>query len=919
MQDASEVPSCLITGSNSVCGLSQATFTAPSGMSSYLWSISGNASISGSATGSSVTVNVSSSGSFTLSLAITDAGNSSANCSKMVSIIAAPGCSVSGPTLVCNNTPGYTYSAPSGMSSYLWVVNGPATLVGSNTGSSISVTSGFAGAFQVQVTVTDANGCSRTCSTLGGNLPGPSCFIEGPATSCSNSTSNTFRSISNFGITSYNWGISGNATIVGSTTGSSISVSAGSSGSYTVSLTLTNNDNCTTTCSETVNITAPPTCMIGGPTNVCGNSVGNVFTAPAGMSSYGWSLTGDATITSSTTGSSITVDAGTSGSFTLGLNITDPNGCSSTCSLPMTITEKPTVIANINTQTICSNSSITTIVPTPSDGAGISWTRDKEAEVTGIPASGTGNISGTLVNTTNAPILVTFTITASVNGCLSDPVVSTVLVNAVPACPSFFSPSNGQLGVQANVGSLDWNDVPYATSYLVYLGTNAPDYNNLINGTSVSASTISIGTLANSTNYGFRIVPVNDCGQATSCTAVTFSTCTPTFTCPANRDVNLNSNCTLLVPDLVTGLAANPGCGTLTFTQTPTAGTLVPSSHNGTVSVVITPDNPAAAPCTVILTGKDVTAPSISCPNAQTLTLGANCSALLPDYTNLATTGDNCGVQSVTQSPTAGTSVSGTGNMSVTLTVTDFNGNETECTFTLTKVDNTAPTITCPTPQTLPLDANCSAILPDYTNLANSGDGCGVQSVTQSPKAGTTVSGAGNMTVTLTVTDVNGLTNTCTFTVTKVDNTPPTVLCFNQTVYFNGEESIALEHQPFAQQHLRHTGRPNRSGNRHRNRHQRQYSDLYQHKSPFRAYRQVEPKPGRRRLRGQQHCLQSGTGVWTATSTNCFYGPPYTSDATSLCTAHALRRRQHHGTGDEVSTAAGWAGMCNARKQCTRR
>jgi hypothetical protein len=215
------------------------------------------------------------------------------------------------------------------------------------------------------------------------------------------------------------------------------------------------------------------------------------------MSSYSWSLTGDATITSSTNVSSITVDAGASGSFTLGLNITDANGCSSTCSLPMTITQKPTVIANINTQTICSNSSITTIVPTPSDGAGISWTRDNEAAVTGIPASGTGNISGTLVNNTNAPILVTFTITASVNGCHSEPVVSTVLVNAVPACPSLFSPANGQLGVQANVGSLDWNDVPYATSYLVYLGTNAPDYNNVINGTSVSLSNIS-GSLTKS-------------------------------------------------------------------------------------------------------------------------------------------------------------------------------------------------------------------------------------------------------------------------------------------------------------------------------------------------------------------------------------------------------------------------------------
>jgi hypothetical protein len=51
----------------------------------------------------------------------------------------------------------------------------------------------------------------------------------------------------------------------------------------------------------------------------------------------------------------------------------------------------------------------------------------------------------------------------------------------------------------------------------------------------------------------------------------------------------------------------------------------------------------------------------------------------------------------------------------------------------------------------------------------------------------------------LTVTDVNGNDQHCTFTVTKVDNTPPTVQCFNQTVYFNGEESIALDADDLAE------------------------------------------------------------------------------------------------------------------------
>ncbi|HRD81342.1 MAG TPA: HYR domain-containing protein, partial [Saprospiraceae bacterium] len=64
-----------------------------------------------------------------------------------------------------------------------------------------------------------------------------------------------------------------------------------------------------------------------------------------------------------------------------------------------------------------------------------------------------------------------------------------------------------------------------------------------------------------------------------------------------------------------------------------------------------------------------------------------------------------------------------------------------------------------------------------YTSLAITSDNCGVQSVTQSPAIGSTVSGAGSMTVTLTVTDINGLTNSCDFTVNKVDQTPPSITC----------------------------------------------------------------------------------------------------------------------------------------------
>ncbi|MBL0119841.1 MAG: hypothetical protein IPP89_12870 [Saprospiraceae bacterium] len=50
-------------------------------------------------------------------------------------------------------------------------------------------------------------------------------------------------------------------------------------------------------------------------------------------------------------------------------------------------------------------------------GTAYAWTRDNTASVTGIAASGSGDITGSPANTTNAPVTVTFTITPTANGC----------------------------------------------------------------------------------------------------------------------------------------------------------------------------------------------------------------------------------------------------------------------------------------------------------------------------------------------------------------------------------------------------------------------------------------------------------------------------------------------------------------------
>ena len=83
--------------------------------------------------------------------------------------------------------------------------------------------------------------------------------------------------------------------------------------------------------SVSVTVNALPVCSITGVNNICPNSTGNVFTGPAGMVTYSWSIT-NGTIVGSPSGQTVTVTAGSvcSTPVTLSLTINNAN-CSNTC------------------------------------------------------------------------------------------------------------------------------------------------------------------------------------------------------------------------------------------------------------------------------------------------------------------------------------------------------------------------------------------------------------------------------------------------------------------------------------------------------------------------------------------------------------------------------------------------------------
>lgn len=424
------LPACSATGADYVCDNSTGNiYTAPAGMASYNWSISGSGSIPGSTTGQTVSVT---SGNFlsnyTVAVTITDANGCVSNCTKYtdiflftppanitvnpnpacfgasidlsiaaaasstvswtgegvsnssgtfvpddffgyynqttavptspgskvysVSVVADNGCSntgsvnvtvnpapttptITGPSSVCSGG-NVTLDAGAGYNTYAWSDGGGSgqTATFNNITSPKTYT----------VTVTGANGCTNTDTHTVSVNPPPTCSITftnpppwGQDTTCANSTGNVYSAPG--GMSAYNWSIAGSGTITSATNGSSVTVTAGAFGQYALFVTITDANGCISTCWDETPIKPAPTCLLSGPASVACNSTGNVYSVSNGsffISSYNWSVSGDATITSPSNGSSVTVTAGTS-NFTVNVTSTIYNACTSFCSQNVTV------------------------------------------------------------------------------------------------------------------------------------------------------------------------------------------------------------------------------------------------------------------------------------------------------------------------------------------------------------------------------------------------------------------------------------------------------------------------------------------------------------------------------------------------------------------------------------------------------
>lgn len=295
------------------------------------------------------------------------------------------------------------------------------------------------------------------------------------------------------------------------------------------------------------------------------------------------------------------------------------------------------------------------------------------------------------------------------------------------------------------------------------------------------------------------------CGGSTTVTFTYTSTCAPltttcqaTFTVAAAPTVVLTCPINTTVASCQTQAVVNTQFNAWLATASASGGcngilsnnnTGAPGFTGGTTTVTFTRSSscaPTTTTCQATFTVAPDLAPTITCPANIIRNVDPGlCSAVVP-YT--APVGnDNCPNPTTVQ--IAGVPPNTVVNVGPATTnvfrVTDSNGSTATCSFTITVVDNIAPTIVCPPNVTLSVDAATCTKMVTYTSPLGT-DNCPNPVTTQiAGFASGAILSPGAYVNTFRVTDAAGNSSTCSFTTTIQGNIPvitcPGIIIVNNT------------------------------------------------------------------------------------------------------------------------------------------
>ena len=281
------------------------------------------------------------------------------------------------------------------------------------------------------------------------------------------------------------------------------------------------------TFSKIIDVKKPPTVSINPIEDSCGaitlNPVGNVQNCTSEMDGirYNWTFTGG------TPASSNSLDPGniefsSPGIHEVSLEVTSECGVSNKVTQRFEIFEKPVITNTDLSQEICSNQSTEAISFSSNNAAtNYTWSAIASANITGFLSNGTNVIPAQkLINTSNSPGTVTYTVNPKFGVCNGDPVEFTVIVNPAPIITK--EPTSSEICLNGTATLLE---VAYEN------GTGIPSYqwfsnasDDVLNGTPIpDATTDSYNPPTNTVGELFYYVKISfasgGCSEITSKTA----------------------------------------------------------------------------------------------------------------------------------------------------------------------------------------------------------------------------------------------------------------------------------------------------------------------------------------------------------------------------------------------------------------
>ncbi|MFN8318494.1 MAG: PKD-like domain-containing protein [Saprospiraceae bacterium] len=268
-------------------------------------------------------------------------------------------------------------------------------------------------------------------------------------------------------------------------------------------------------------------------------------------------------------------------------------------------------------------------------------------------------------------------------------------------------------------------------------------------------------------------------------------TTAPTPVC-VNTSVNLlPSGMVSIVPADVNGTSSD-NCmpsGLLNLTATPTTFTCGEVGPNNVV-LTVTDACGNSATCVAVVTVVDTEPPVAICNAAIDVYLDAAGMATIDTTDTNNGSWDNCAIDTMTLSVYNFNCSNVAVPVTVQMVVFDVYGNSDTCYTVVTVIDTIAPIAVCTT-TTLYLDAMGVATLDAQDLDGGSSDACGGLTFSANPSNFTCANVGSNSSV-LTVTDINGNSSTCVGTVMVFDTIDPVAICQNITIQLNSGGTASI-------------------------------------------------------------------------------------------------------------------------------